>query len=83
MDLDPHRTLFVELNHNVQPVSELQLQGNRLFLLPAAAPTKPLTLEQFDARTQALAGQVDLFQSIEQPQRLYGYRLHNNQIIFG
>ncbi|USS87307.1 hypothetical protein M3M39_04075 [Fructilactobacillus hinvesii] len=54
-----------------------------MFLITSEQSHKPLTLEQFEARTKELAGELDLFQSLQTPQRLFGYRLQANQLILG
>ncbi|USS85476.1 hypothetical protein M3M35_02090 [Fructilactobacillus myrtifloralis] len=83
VDLDPHRLLFVETQHELWPVTELQFHAQHLFLVTSAVPTKPLTLEQFESRTQQLSSHLALFANPSAPQPLFGYRLQPHQLIFG
>ncbi|WP_429971200.1 hypothetical protein ACQW5G_00760 [Fructilactobacillus sp. Tb1] len=81
-DLDQKRTIYLQNKTNILPVTDLKKSVNQLVLV-SSTNHKPLTLNQFNTRTEQIDESLDLY--INQPEnlRIFGYRLANNRIIFG
>ncbi|GEO68516.1 hypothetical protein [Levilactobacillus acidifarinae] len=79
-DLAPQLRLYVEGTPN-QALQDLRVQGDRLDLITGAG--RPLTLDQFRARTQQVSPTASLFLAGPPPQRLYGYRLIPQCLLLG
>ncbi|MDT6980428.1 hypothetical protein [Levilactobacillus zymae] len=79
-DLAPQLRLYLEAQPN-QPIQDLQVHAERLYLI--TGPGRPLTLDQFRARTQQVSPTASLFLAGPPPQRLYGYRLIPQCLLLG
>ncbi|CAJ1227475.1 hypothetical protein [Levilactobacillus zymae] len=79
-DLTPQLRLYVEGPPN-RPICDLRVRDGQLDLIPGTG--RPLTLDQFRARTQQVKPTASLFLAGPPPQRLYGYRLIPQCLLLG
>ncbi|GAB5053310.1 hypothetical protein [Pediococcus ethanolidurans] len=79
-ELDPQLQLyFVKDNHDL-PVNSLKISEHWLIMVSGK---KPLTLNQFESRTQNINGATQLGFLDQIPHKLFGYHLRNDKLILG
>lgn len=83
-DLQSQLPLYWEPAVNqLVPISAIQLQATKL-VLQTDQRARPLTLDQFNARTKQVNGQLQLYvQGPDAPVLLFGYRLNAERLLFG
>ncbi|MGV0168637.1 hypothetical protein ACRYI5_08525 [Furfurilactobacillus sp. WILCCON 0119] len=81
-DYDPNRPLFLAHPENNQPVTDLTQQADTHQLILNTGTGRPLTLDQFNARTQKLPGSWRITTVTPTARELFGYRLVDEQIVF-
>ena len=74
--------IYVEINHQSHPISELNLGPTGQIILITNLKLKPLTLNQFQARVSQLNPDEHFYYQ-DTDTRLFGYRLDNNNILLG
>ncbi|WP_412990147.1 hypothetical protein ACLJJ6_04045 [Pediococcus siamensis] len=79
-ELDPQLKMYYMENGIPKAVNNLQIKANRLIL---GTGKIPLTLNQFETRTQTLSGTTQLGFSLEHPHKLFGYHLRRAKLILG
>jgi len=82
-DLDRQLPLYWEHEHDRFPIQSLTLTNQQL-VLTQTKTGKPMTLDQFSARTRQLSGPTGLFVlTTDGLVPLFGYRLSDQQLLFG
>lgn len=82
-DLERQLPLYWEYNQERLPIQSLTLANQQLVLTQNKA-AKPMTLDQFSARTRQVSGTTGLYVSTTSGiVPLFGYRLSDRQLLFG
>ncbi|WP_395318964.1 hypothetical protein [Fructilactobacillus frigidiflavus] len=81
-DLDQTRSIFIQTQAGIYPVTGLKFNQQKL-ILSSEPKQPPLTLHQFNQQTMKFDQKLALYLADSEVLRIFGYRLENNQIIFG
>ena len=81
-DLDRARTIFIQNQSTIYPVTNLSINKQRL-ILGSGKKQKPLNLNQFNQQTMKFDKNLILYLDKPEKLRIFGYRLEIDQIIFG
>ncbi|CAM2828542.1 hypothetical protein FRFR103141_05040 [Fructilactobacillus fructivorans] len=81
-DLSNSYKIYVEINKDIFPIFDIEFSDQKILLVPNKYK-HPLTLSQFNIRTSQLDDHLSLFCKTNEIPKLFGYRLKNDQLIFG
>ncbi|KRK58775.1 hypothetical protein IV48_GL000564 [Fructilactobacillus fructivorans] len=81
-DLSNSYKIYVEINKDIFPIFDIEFSDQKILLVPNKYK-HPLTLSQFNTRTSQLDDHLSLFCKTNEIPKLFGYRLKNDQLIFG
>ncbi|WP_413627120.1 hypothetical protein R4B61_04635 [Fructilactobacillus vespulae] len=80
--MDKSRVLYFTYDNQPQPLTQIKISNNRL-IFSSDKNIQPLTLSEFNEKTKNINPELQLSVGSINSITLFGYRLNNQQIIFG